>query len=78
MLEVGWDLWRSSGPKPLFKQGHLQPAAQDCVSEDEDSTGKPVLVLGHPHCGKLFPEVQREPLVFQSVPIPSEPVTEHH
>lgn len=38
MFEVGWDLWRSSGPKLLLKQGHLQPAAQDCVSEDEDST----------------------------------------
>jgi len=26
-VELGRDLWRSSGPKPLLKQGHLQPAA---------------------------------------------------
>lgn len=25
MNEVGKDLWRSSGPAPLLKQGHLQP-----------------------------------------------------
>jgi len=27
--EVGRDLWMSSGPTPLLKQGHLEKAAQD-------------------------------------------------
>ena len=31
MVEVGRDLWRSSGPNPLLKQGHLEPVAQDHV-----------------------------------------------
>ena len=30
-VEVKRDLWRSSGPPPLLKQGHLQQAAQDHV-----------------------------------------------
>ena len=29
--EVGKDLWRSSGPTPLLRQGHLDPDAQDNV-----------------------------------------------
>jgi len=33
MVEVGRDLWRSSGPIPLLKQGHLEPVAQDCVQK---------------------------------------------
>ncbi|KAK4810954.1 hypothetical protein QYF61_013362, partial [Mycteria americana] len=31
MVEVGRDLWRSSCPTPLLKQGHLEPVAQDHV-----------------------------------------------
>jgi len=31
MAEVGKDLWRSSGPTPLLKQGYLEPVAQDHV-----------------------------------------------
>ncbi|KAK4810494.1 hypothetical protein QYF61_004274, partial [Mycteria americana] len=31
MVEVGRDLWRSSGPTPLCQQGHLEPVAQDHV-----------------------------------------------
>ena len=31
MVEVGRDLWRSSGPTPLLKHGHLEPVAQDYV-----------------------------------------------
>jgi len=27
ILEVGKDLWRSSGPTPPLKQGHLDPLA---------------------------------------------------
>ena len=29
VVEVGRDLWRSSVPTPLLKQGHLEPVAQD-------------------------------------------------
>jgi len=31
MIEVGRDLWRSSGPIPLLKQEHLETVAQDHV-----------------------------------------------
>lgn len=32
IVEVGRGLWRSSGPIPLLKQGHLEPLAQDFVT----------------------------------------------
>jgi len=45
MVEAGRDLWRSSRPTPLLKQGHLELVAQECVfrwllsvSEDGYST----------------------------------------
>jgi len=41
-------------------------------------SGQPVPVLSHPHSEKVFPDVQREPSVFQFVPIASCPVTRHH
>lgn len=28
---IAWDFQRSLCPAPLLKQGHLEPAAQDCV-----------------------------------------------
>lgn len=31
MAEVGKDPGGQSGPAPLFKQGHVKPAAQNCV-----------------------------------------------
>jgi len=31
MGEIGRDLWMSSGPTPVLKQGHLELAAQDCI-----------------------------------------------
>ena len=31
MAEAGRDLWRSSCPIPLLKQGHLDPVVQDLV-----------------------------------------------
>lgn len=34
MVEVVRDLWRSSGPPPLLKQGHLEEVAQDLVQTD--------------------------------------------
>jgi len=29
MVGVGTDLWRSSAPTTLLKQGHVEPVAQD-------------------------------------------------
>lgn len=31
MTEVGRDFWRSCGPSPLLKQGHLESAAEDRI-----------------------------------------------
>lgn len=31
MAEVGGDPWRSSGPTPWFKQGHVKPATRNYV-----------------------------------------------
>ena len=85
-LEVGRDLWRSSGPTPLLKQGHLELAAQDHVQMASEYLqgwrlhplpGQPVPVLGHPHSKILFPDVQREPPVFQFGPIASGHFTGH-
>ena len=32
-VEVGRDIWKSSGPTPLLKQDHLEPVAQDCQDD---------------------------------------------
>ena len=86
MVEVGKDLWKSH-PTLLLKQGHLDQAAQDCVSTAfeylqgwklHNLSGQPVSVLSHPHSKKVFPDVQREPPVFQLMPIASGPGTGHH
>ena len=72
---------------PLLKQGHLEPAAQEHIqTASEYLQGwrihnlprQPVPVLDHPHSDKVFPHVQREPPMFQFVPIASGPVTGHH
>lgn len=33
MFEVGRDLWRSPGPTPFLKQGHLEQDAQDHIQK---------------------------------------------
>jgi len=57
MVGVGRDLWGSSSPTPLPKQGHLQQAAQDCIQEGfeylqrrriHNFSVQPVPVLCHP------------------------------
>jgi len=57
MVGVGRDLWGSSSPTPLPKQGHLQQAAQDLVQGGleylqrrriHNLPGQPVPVLRHP------------------------------
>ena len=87
LVEVGRDLWRSSGPTLQLKQGHLEPAAQDSVQTAfeflqggrlHNLSGQLVPVLGHLHSRKVFPDVQREPPVFHCVPMASGPVRGHH
>lgn len=41
-------------------------------------SGQHLPVLGHPHGEKVFPGVQREPSMFQVVPVASSPVAGHH
>jgi len=57
MVGVGRDLWGSSSPTPLPKQGHLEQAAQDLIQVGfeylqrrrfHNSPGQPVPVLPHP------------------------------
>ena len=87
LAEVGRDVWRSSGLTPLLKQGHLEMVAQDHAQMAfeylqgwrlHNLTGQPVPVLSHPHGEKVFPDVQREPAVFQFVPIASCSATGNH
>ena len=85
MAEVRRDLWRSSGPTLLLKQGHLELVAQDYIQMAfeylqqwrlRNLSGQPMTVLCHPHSKNVFSDVQREPPVFQFqfVPIASGPV----
>jgi len=77
----------SSGQTPLLKQGHLDPIAQNCVQMASEYvqewrlhsfSGQPVPVLSHPHGEKMFPEIQRDPPVFQCVLTASGPAAGHH
>jgi len=87
LIEVGRDIWGLSCPTSLLKKGHLKPVAQDHVQMAfeylqgwrlHNISGQPVPVLGHPHSEKVFPDVQRQPPVFQFVPVASCLVTRHH
>jgi len=87
MVGVGRDLWGSSSPTPLPKQGHLQQAAQDLVQEGlvylqrrrhHNPSGQPVPVLHHPQNEEVLPHVQMELPMLRFVPIASCPVTGHH
>lgn len=87
MVEVVRELWTLSGPTTLLKEGHLQPVAQDCIRAASESlqgwrlhvlSRQPEPVLNHSHRKEAFPDVQREPSVFQFVPPASSPATGHH
>ena len=77
VVGVGRDLWKSSSPNPLPKQGHLQQAAQDHVEAGLEYLqrrrlhylpGQPVPVLRHPQREEVLPHVQTELPVLQFVP----------
>ena len=65
MVGVGRDLWGSSGPTPLPKQGHLQQAAQDLVQAGleylqrrlHSPSGQPGPGLRHLQNEEVFTEV---------------------
>jgi len=67
----------SAGP---YKSGYPGPCPGGFLVSPKRNheSGQPVPVLSHPHSDKVFPIVQREPPVFQSVSIASGPVTGHH
>ena len=78
MVGVGSDLWGSSCPTPLPKQGHLQQAAQDLVQAGleylqrrrlHSPSGQPVPVLRHPQSEEVLPRVQMELPRLQFVPV---------
>jgi len=85
MVEVGRDLWRSSGPTSLFKQGHLESVGQNHVQKTLEylqggDNAQPLWATcaSHPHSEKVFLDVQREPPAFQFVLIASGPVSWNH
>jgi len=72
---------------PPAQAGPPRPFVQDCVQVAfeylqgqrlHNLPGQPVPALCHPHSKKVFPDSQREPPLFQFVPIASCPVTGHH
>jgi len=86
MVGVGRDLWGSSSPTPLPKQGHLEQAAQDLVQVGfeylqrrriHNPSEQPVPVLRHPQREEVLPHVQLELPVPQFVPVAPCPVTGH-
>jgi len=87
MLGVGRDLYGSSSPTPLPKQGHLQLAAQDRVQAGleylqrrrlHNLPGQPVSVLRHPQSEEVLPHVQTELPMLPFVPVAPCPVAGHH
>jgi len=87
MFGVGRDLWRSSGPTSLPKQGHLQQAAQNHVQAGleylqrrrlHNLPGQPVPGLRHSQSEEVLPHIQTELPVLQFVPIAPCPVVGHH
>jgi len=86
MFGVGRDLWGSSSPTPLPKQGHLQQAAQDFVQAGleylqrgrlHNLPGQPVPVLCRPQ-SKVLARDQPEHPMLQFVPAGPCPVAGHH
>ena len=78
LLEVTWSN-RLLKHLELLTQDHVQAAFEDLQGGIPNNlSGQPVPVLHHPHSTEVIPDVQREPLVFQSVTIASCPGNGHH
>ena len=85
MVEVGRDLWGSSSPIPLPKQGHPEQVAQDLVQggfeylqRRRNLSWQPVPGLCHPQSEEVLPHVQLELPLLQFVPVAPCPVAGHH
>jgi len=87
MVGIGSDLFGSSSPTLLPKQGHLQQAAQDLDQVGleylqrrrlHNLSGQPVPVLRHPQSEEVLPHVQTELPMLQFVPVAPCPVAGHH
>ena len=87
MVRVGRDLWVSSSPSLLPKQGHPEQAAQDCIQVGfeylqrktlHNPSWQPVPGLHHPQREEVLPHVQTELPVLQFVPVAPCPVAGHH
>jgi len=87
MVGVGWDLWGSSSPTLLTKQGHLKQVSQDCVQAGfeylqrrrlHNLSGQPVPVLCHSQSEEDLPHVQMELPMVQFVPLALIHVTGHY
>jgi len=68
MVGPGRDLWRSSSPTPLLKQGHLEQAAKVLFQVGleylqrrrlNNPSGQPVPGLCHPQSKECFPHVHK-------------------
>lgn len=66
MVRAGRDLWRSSGPTALLKQGHLGQVAQDHAEVTftnlqrerlHNFSGQPVPEFCHLHGKEVLPDV---------------------
>lgn len=78
-LEVIWSTTQlKQGHLEQVAQGHVQMAFESLQGWRSHNLSGPVPVLSYPHTDKMFLDVQREPHVFQFVPIACGPVTEHH
>jgi len=87
MVGVGRNLWRSSSPTPLLKQGHLKQVSQDLVQAGfeylqrrrlHNLPGQPVPVLCHPQSKVFLSRVQTELPMLQFMPVAPCPVAGHH
>ena len=75
-VEVGRDLWRSSGPTPLRQEGHPEQVALDCVQSGveylqrrrlHNLSGQPVPVFDHPDSKKPKHQTQNRTCGVQLV-----------
>lgn len=83
MIEVGRELWRSSCPIPLLKQGHLESAVYDHIQvpfdylQSGDSTTS-LDNLFQCSANLTVTKCLMAPRVFHFVLIDSSPITVHH
>lgn len=80
MVNVGMNLWRSSCPALVLKQRYSEPAGfwRSPRRRLHNYSRQDIPVLHYLHITEVLPDVQRELLVFQFMPIASWPGTGRH